>query len=431
MRRTMAPWAVLLLLGPSACGEGSEMLSPSFGASSQGCALTLTSVGGGSVGVAANSIDNRASWTIQNKGKSAVRLKGQVVSKSGAVTAVRPLAWVTFPYSLAGGAQVAAALSFDVGASGSGTVGMSVTANCGTVGLPQQSITVAAPPPPPPSGEATGIPFGPSGLFTASGALRQAAPFTLTLSGSLDTTIIPQINAARAGHVRLVPAMTGGSHARYVTDAKFDLAKWKAKMNTFNTDAIKAAVAEAVADSTIPFTNLMDEPNDPDWGGVMTHALLDEMSRYVKGIFPTIRTGVAVQWDWQSTTGYESLDVLVTQYAVRKGDVRAYRDSAVASAQRQGLGLLLAMNVLNGGKQLGPACPSDQTGGTGTSVDDINCSMTPEEIQTFGDVLVSEPYSCGLSMFAWDASYMGLAETRVAFEHVASTAAQRTFKECR
>jgi hypothetical protein len=427
MSKALIPLASSFLMCLSACGESHEALEPSFGSTTLACNLALTYTAGATLTVTANSTGNRAAWLIQNKGSRAVRLKGQTLSSSGAVTAVHPQSWAKFPYTLAAGAQITAALAFDVGSSGTGSVGLVVSSSCGSLVLPTESVNVES------SGLTdgpSGVPFGPSQLFATSSTFHPVAPFTLTLNGSLDTSIVAQISAARANLVRFVPAMTGGSHLKYATDGQFDLAKWQAKMNTFDTDAIRTAVADAVADGTIPFVNIMDEPSDPDWGGVMTHALLDDMSRYVKGIFPTVRTGVAVRWDWQSTDTYQSIDVLIPQYHVRKGDVRAFRDSAVASAKRQNAGLMFGMNVLDGGQQLGPSCPLDQTGGTGTSTDDINCSMTPAEIQAFGDVLVSEQFSCGLSIYVWNGAFMGTAENQGAFAHVANTAAARATKLC-
>jgi hypothetical protein len=423
MRNALIPVMSLWILGLSACAGSPDALAPSFGAGSQSCNLALSYSGTGTLTPDANSAGNRATWLIQNKGTRAVRLKDQILSSSGAVTAVHAEAWVRFPYNLAAGAQVTSSLSFDVGASGTGTVGMTVSSGCGSLVLPGQSVTIPASGP-------TGVLLGPTGMFASSTTLHPVAPFNVTLTASSASNILGQINAARTNRIKLLPAMTGGNHFNYITDGKFDLAKWQAKMNTFNTDAIKAGVADAVADGTIPFTYLMDEPNDADWGGVMTHALLDDMSRYVKAIFPTLKTGVAVRWDWQKTSAYESVDVLVSQYSVRQGDVRAYRDSAAVSALRQNTGLMLAMNVLDGGKQLGPACPLDQTGGAGTNPTDINCSMTAAEIQTFGDVLVSEPTACGLLMFAWNDAFMTAVDNRAAFDHLAATAAGRAAKPC-
>ena len=80
-----------------------------------------------------------------------------------------------------------------------------------------------------------------------------------------------------------------------MTDGKFDLAKWRARMDTYNTPAIKQAVAAAVADGTIIGNSVMDEPHNETvaagWGGNVTKAMVDGMCGYVKQIFPTLDGG--------------------------------------------------------------------------------------------------------------------------------------------
>jgi hypothetical protein len=262
------------------------------------------------------------------------------------------------------------------------------------------------------SDQAYGVPFGPFDLFSASGSFRQVAPFSLTLDWTDPAGIISQINLARDNGVRFVPQMTGGSHSNYTTNGQFDFGKWKTKMNTFNTTAIKTAMAAAVSDGTVIFAELMDEPNSADWGG-MTHAMLDSMSRHAKTIFPTLRTGVTVQWDWQSTAVYQSLDVLNSQYGFHQDTiVERYRDSAVVSAKRQNVALMFSMNLLHGGAK---------TFGT---------PMTASQVENFGKVLVSEPFACALTMWTWDDTFMAKPENQTAFNRIAATAAGRPAKAC-
>ena len=95
--------------------------------------------------------------------------------------------------------------------------------------------------------------------------------------------------------------MTGGAHNLYKTAGVFDLAKWQAAMDAYNTQAIRDAIAEGVADGTIVGNSVMDEPqqhgvsSDPDktWGpsGTMTKVRVDGMCAYVKAIFPTLPVG--------------------------------------------------------------------------------------------------------------------------------------------
>jgi hypothetical protein len=116
--------------------------------------------------------------------------------------------------------------------------------------------------------------------------------FTASTNYTSASGIITQINAARALRHKLFLAMTGGAHSTYITNGKFDLAKWKATMNTFDTPAIEAAVAAAVADGTVLGNSVMDEPEHVSWGGNMTKPLVDQMAAYVKDIFPTLPVGM-------------------------------------------------------------------------------------------------------------------------------------------
>ena len=293
------------------------------------------------------------------------------------------------------------------------------------------------PPPPPPSG--TGVPYGPFALFdgTSTRLAFGPAPFTMSQSGETADRVVQRIAAARAAGLRLIIAMTGGAPTNYTTDGKFDLAKWKAKMDTYRTATIQQAVADAVADGTVIMANMIDEPNTTDWGGVVDRTTLETMSAYVKEIFPTIRTAISLQWSSlvgsRFTGPYSSLDVLTTQYSARFGSVEAYRDGAVATAQANNLGLLLSMNILNGG-------PQDKdgvwdcigTGGKGTS--SPNCRMLPSEVETYGKTLGLTPETCGLLMWRYDDAFFktdSLAPANVAAaERVAAALAGRPAKPC-
>ncbi len=128
-------------------------------------------------------------------------------------------------------------------------------------------VTVTEPPPPPPP--SLGVPFGPFALFvgTTTAYAFGPAPFTMSYSGETADRVEQRIAAARAAGQRLVIAMTGGAPTNYTTDGKFDLAKWKAKMDTFRAPAAQQAVAAGVADGTVIMANIIDEPNTTDWGG--------------------------------------------------------------------------------------------------------------------------------------------------------------------
>jgi hypothetical protein len=210
-----------------------------------------------------------------------------------------------------------------------------------------------------------GIPLGTFGLWT-SGITTQvsgAAAFSASHASVTPDMLARHIDAARAQGIHLILAMTGGAHADYKTDGVFDEGKWRAVMDGFNTPAIQTAVAAGVADGTIIGNSVMDEPQqfdrngvqrDKSWGpfGTMTKARVDGMCAYVKQIFPTLPVGVFHSPNaFEPLNSYHVCQFLMSQYDMIKGDVTAYRDAAIALTQRDGMGLILGLNVVNGGQQ--------------------------------------------------------------------------------
>jgi hypothetical protein len=231
--------------------------------------------------------------------------------------------------------------------------------------------------------------------------------------------------------------MTGGSPANYTTNGQFDLAKWKARMDTFRPAAIQQAVADGVADGTVLMDNIIDEPNTTDWGGNVTRATLDEMSAYVKEIFPTMLTTISLQWsllaDPRFAGPYTSVDVLTTQYSTRFGTVETYRDGAVAATRANNLGLLLSMNILNGGVQdTDGTWDCTGTGGLGTR--SPNCRMTPEQLESFGTTLGLTPETCALLLWRYDDAFFKTdpfaPQNVAAAQHVAAALATRPTRAC-
>nr|MBA3445209.1 PKD domain-containing protein [Gemmatimonadales bacterium] len=220
-----------------------------------------------------------------------------------------------------------------------------------------------------------------------------------------------------------------GSHDKYKTDGKFDLAKWQAVMDAYNTSAIKTAVAEGVADGTIVMNNVMDEPQTASWGGVMTKSLLDQMATYVRGIFPTLPIGVTHIPEWRTAERYQVMDAILTQYLWRRGDVTAWRDMALAVAQQNGVALVFSINILNGGVKddVTEACPIPLTGGTGTSTG--LCRMTADQVRDWGRFLGVA--GCAMSMWRYDDAFMANPENQQAFRDVAATLATVPGRPCR
>jgi hypothetical protein len=273
----------------------------------------------------------------------------------------------------------------------------------------------------------SGTPFGPDGLWSSYTTLNAGnGPFNGSINSDSPSGISKRIAAARAVNHVLVLMMTGGSHSNYITNYKFDYYKWKARMDLYKTSAIRDAVARGLADGTVIGNNMLDEPNHPSWGGVITKAVLDRMATYVKSIFPGLPAGVSVRWDWRPTERYKVVDFITTQYVTRFGSVTTWRDQARAAASLNRIAVIFAFNPINGGTKIS-GCPLGPTGGYGTYGG--NCKMTPTQIRYSGYALA--PYGCALQMWRYDYTFMTKSANVSAFKDVASRAASSTHRSCR
>ena len=309
-------------------------------------------------------------------------------------------------------------------------------ASCGETDPPSSPETSrpADAPAPEPAVAYSGIPYGPYDLWASTTGLKWGpGPFTLSLDNAfLPTTLVQRIGAARQKRVRLVLVMTGGPN-EVTTNGKFDLGKWKARMDRLNTSAIKKAVADGVADGTIVANKLMDEPENPKWGGVPTKAMIDEMATYAKKIFPTLPMGIghgAPGFKWRSGERYKVLDWVSVQYVwnYNQGNVTAWRDQVLDFARTNGVTPMFALNILNGGvRDTNGAWDCPNTGGKGTRT--TYCRMTSDQVRTYGRTI--GPSGCAMLMWRYDDAFMSKAANQSAFRDVASLLNSRPPRSCR
>ena len=175
---------------------------------------------------------------------------------------------------------------------------------------------------------------------------------------------------------------------------------------------------------------VMDEPDHESWGGVVTPEENDSMAAYVEAIFPTLPTATVVQLDWYPTHRYTTLDYLVRQFsydllpAQGPNEPNAYRDQVFTQNTAQNVGVLLSMNILDGGARVA-GCPVPETGGVGTY--GLNCRMTPAEVEHAADALTSRG-ACGLLMWTSDATYFGNPAHVAAFERSSALLSTRPLR---
>jgi hypothetical protein len=277
----------------------------------------------------------------------------------------------------------------------------------------------------------SGVPFGPFSLWTTSYSQPNAnpAPFTMSQNSDSPSGIITRITAAKGLGQGLVLMMTGGSHSNYLTNGAFDLVKWKARMDLYNTAAIKTAVAAGVANGTVLGADVMDEPQAADWNGSVNKLMLDQMANYVKAIFPTVPVGVSYRIiDYRATERFHVIDYVATQYIAYYGPVTTWRDKALAAALLNGVKVMFSLNVLNGGAGFNmTSCPVPATGGPGLNTG--RCAMSPTQIRQSGAALGKA--GCALLLWRWDAVYMAKAENAQAFREVADSLRRLPRQSCR
>ena len=297
-----------------------------------------------------------------------------------------------------------------------------------TEGLPPDALA------PSPAITYTGIPFGPYALYANTTDFEWGpAPFTTSLDNAgYPNAIVNRITAARQQRHRLILAMTA-DRAYYITNGKFDLAKWKSRMNTLNTTTIKKAVADGVADGTIVANKLIDEPEIPQWGGVLTKPMIDQMATYAKSIFPTLPMGIthgAGGFKWRSTERYKVLDWVGVQYShnYNNGNAAGWRDEVLTFARANGVAPAFSLNILNGGvrDQTGSwDCPN--TGGKGTI--STYCRMTADQVRSYGTA--AGPYGCVMLMWKYDDAFMAKSANVTAFKDVASLLNSKPRPSCK
>jgi hypothetical protein len=287
---------------------------------------------------------------------------------------------------------------------------------------------------------AMGIPFGPFGAWNQATLKSNTDVFTASIGSTNRENILRQIDVARARRLKLILTLTGGAHSNYLTDEVFDLAKWQARMDTYNIPAIKEAVATAVADGVIIGNSVMDEPHvtgggvdGNTWGpsGTMTKARVDSLCGYVKSIFPTLPVGVVHRHDvFEPTKSYRVCDFIVSQYSARLGSVTAFRDRALAVARRDGIGLAFSMNIINGGTEDRDGtwdCAGPGSNGVGQRKP--KCRVTAEQVRDWGQILGSA--GCAMVMWRYDEAFMAKPENQQAFREVADRLAMLPAKPCR
>jgi hypothetical protein len=253
---------------------------------------------------------------------------------------------------------------------------------------------------------AGGIPFGlsaqPIGAFGSiyNGSLKMIWPQYL----------LRDLAAIKARGGRVLLNMAGAMGHYTDDDGNFILSKWKARIDLYRNVNFDSYIN----DGTIIGHYLIDEPHHVSkYGGQpISGTTLEEMARYSKERYPGLATIVRTFPPYlEKWAPYRHLDAAWAHYGYRSGDVDDFIAQQIASAKKQGLGLVVSLNVLRGGPTKG--------------------KMTASQLREAGSALLSSTYPCAFVSWKYDEDYLKGSGIQDAMRYLRSKAENRSTRSCR
>jgi hypothetical protein len=272
-----------------------------------------------------------------------------------------------------------------------------------------------------PRSSAPGIVFGTFDLETSD--LDRVHTGWMQGGALAPNTILAKLSATRSKGGRAVIKLCMGKDT-YVknADGTFSLSKWKTLVSRYRS----VNLDPYISDGTILGHYLIDEPSRASrWGGkTISQSTLEEMARYSKQLWPNMTTMVRTSPGYLAEVSitYRYLDAAWSQYASVKGtNVGTWIASEVATAKREGLGLVVGLNVLNGGN--GTSRIPGTTRG--------KYAMSASEIRSYGSALLGQSYACGFFNWMFDSNYYGRSDIRSAMADMSAIARSHAKTSCR
>jgi hypothetical protein len=236
------------------------------------------------------------------------------------------------------------------------------------------------------------------------------------------SNILSWLSGARAKGARAVIKLCKGKDS-YVKngDGTFSLSKWKSLVSRYRDVNLRPFID----DGTIIGHYLIDEPHRASrWGGrAISQQTLEEMAAYSKQLWPQMTTLVRVVPSWlkSASVTYRHLDAGWAQYTVGKGDAARWVAAEAAAAKTKGLGLVVGLNVINGGNG-SSGIPGDRRG---------EWSMSASEIRSYGYAMLGQDHACAFFNWQHDTDYYDVSAIRSAMADVSTRARQHAKTSCR
>ena len=271
-------------------------------------------------------------------------------------------------------------------------------------------------PPPPESPSSSGVPFGAYGLPT-----QEMGSFTGSIRGATPSSVLVIAAAARRAGASVILRFTGNDMDLANADGTFSLTKWKAAVDRY----AGVDLSSYIRDGTIAGHLLVQHPQAAKaWGGhPISHATIEEMARYSRQRWPAIPTIVHAPPSWLAAkpTPWQYLDASSVMYSGSAGDAGVWVGAQASAARQARLGLLVGMNVLNGGTS------ASRLAGTTEG----KFAMSATQLRSWGSTLVTQSQVCGLLMSRYDEGYFGRSDIKDAVAVVGERARTRAATSCR
>jgi hypothetical protein len=232
--------------------------------------------------------------------------------------------------------------------------------------------------------------------------------------------IISWLSGARAKGGRAIVKLSKGSdHYIKNSDGTFSLSKWKALVGAYRN----VNLDPYIKDGTIVGHFLIDEPHrSARWGKPISHATLEEMAKYSKQLWPQMPTMIRVVPSWlgEAKFQYRYVDAGWAQYEPGKGDPKRWVEAETAAAKREGLGLVIGLNVTDGGD-----------GSSGIRGDSRGkWAMSATELRRNGLAMLSSSHGCAFIMRAHVESYYERSDIKRAMAELSSKAKAHSRTSC-
>jgi hypothetical protein len=274
------------------------------------------------------------------------------------------------------------------------------------------------PPPPVPLPGQKGRPIV-YGSFGLDNTLL-GAPYDGSVRLPAPADVIRLLTGARSKNGRIVLQLSGQNKAVQNSNGTFSLTKWKTEINRFKG----LNLASYLNDGTLMGHLLINRPDDPaSWGGKkIPQATLEAMAQYSKQLWPAMTTFVRAEPSYLRTGGiqYRYLDAGWTMYASWKGDATAWIKAQVAGVKAVGLGLVVGLEVLNGGTKAS-GIPGQTSG---------KYAMSASQLRSWGSALLSEAHVCGFVNWRYDSQYNGRTDIRSAMSFLAQQTSAHARTSC-